>query len=132
MGRTAYIPLARRNCKRGQRPNLDASRQLRQIGAIWIGLAPIGWLMAAISSVKEHDVGFSSLRSALRRSPLWSSRCCNVSITRIFLYNVKTDPGERQDWFARRQDIAQRLQQLLAEWERDVDAEAKTFAATRK
>jgi arylsulfatase A-like enzyme len=54
------------------------------------------------------------------------------AVTRIFLYDVKTDPGERQDWFARRQDIAQRLQQLLAEWERDVDAEAKTFAATRK
>jgi arylsulfatase A-like enzyme len=54
------------------------------------------------------------------------------AVTRIFLYNVKADPGERQDWFARRQDIAQRLQQLLAEWERDVDTEAKTFAVTRK
>jgi DNA-binding transcriptional regulator GbsR (MarR family) len=52
------------------------------------------------------------------------------AVTRIFLFNVKADPGERQDWFARRQDIVQRLQQLFTEWERDVDAEAKAFAAT--
>lgn len=52
------------------------------------------------------------------------------AVSRIFLFNVKADPGERQDWFARRQDIAQRLQQLLTEWERDVDAEAKAFAPT--
>lgn len=49
--------------------------------------------------------------------------------TRVFLFNVKADPGERQDWFARRPDIAGRLQQLLTEWERDVDNEAKAFAA---
>jgi arylsulfatase A-like enzyme len=52
------------------------------------------------------------------------------AVTRIFLFNVKADPGERQDWFARRPDIVQRLQQLLTEWEREVDAEAKAFAAT--
>lgn len=51
------------------------------------------------------------------------------AITRMFLFNVKADPGERQDWFARRPDIVQRLQQLLTEWERDVDSEAKAFAA---
>jgi arylsulfatase A-like enzyme len=53
------------------------------------------------------------------------------AVTRIFLFNVKADPGERQDLFARRPDIAHRPQKLLAEWERDVDAEAKAFAATR-
>ena len=52
------------------------------------------------------------------------------AVTRIFLFNVKADPGERQDWFARRQDIVQRLQKQLTEWERDVDAEAKAFTAT--
>jgi hypothetical protein len=51
------------------------------------------------------------------------------AVTRIFLFNVKADPGERQDWFARRQDLVQRLQQLFTEWERDVDTEAKAFAA---
>ncbi len=45
--------------------------------------------------------------------------------TRMFLFNVKVDPGERHDWFARRPDLVRRLQQLLAEWERDVEAEAK-------
>ena len=54
------------------------------------------------------------------------------AITRIFLFNVKTDPGERKDLFARRPDIAQRLQKLLADWEREVDTEAKAFAATRQ
>jgi arylsulfatase A-like enzyme len=53
------------------------------------------------------------------------------AVTRIFLFNVKADPGEREDLFARRQEIAQRLQQRLAEWERDVDADAKAFAATQ-
>jgi arylsulfatase A-like enzyme len=54
------------------------------------------------------------------------------AVTRVFLFDVKADPGERQDRFAQRQDIVQRLQQLLAEWERNVDAEAKAFAATRQ
>jgi arylsulfatase A-like enzyme len=54
------------------------------------------------------------------------------AVSRSFLFNVKADPGERQDWFARRQDIAQQLQQLLTAWERDVDAEANAFVATRQ
>ena len=54
------------------------------------------------------------------------------ALTRTFLFNVKADPGERQDWFARRQDLVRRLQQLLTDWEREVDAEAKAFAATRQ
>jgi hypothetical protein len=33
--------------------NLAAEREIRKIGAIWIVMAPIGWLMAAISSVKD-------------------------------------------------------------------------------
>ena len=53
------------------------------------------------------------------------------AVTRIFLFNVTADAGERHDVFARRPEIAQRLQTLLADWERDVDAEAKAFAATR-
>jgi arylsulfatase A-like enzyme len=54
------------------------------------------------------------------------------AVTRVFLFDVKADPGERQDWFARRPDVVQRLQQRLADWERDVDAEAKVFAAARR
>jgi arylsulfatase A-like enzyme len=51
------------------------------------------------------------------------------AVTRIFLFNVKTDAGERQDWFARRPEVVQRLQKMLAAWESDVDAEAKAGAA---
>jgi arylsulfatase A-like enzyme len=45
--------------------------------------------------------------------------------THTFVFNVRTDISERQDLASRRQDIAQKLQPLLADWERDVDAEAK-------
>ena len=51
------------------------------------------------------------------------------AVTRTFLFNVKADPGEREDWFGRRPDIVRPLQQALADWERDVDREAKTFMA---
>jgi arylsulfatase A-like enzyme len=47
------------------------------------------------------------------------------SVTRIFLFDVKNDPGERHD--ARRPEVVRRLLQQLAEWERSVDADAKTF-----
>jgi arylsulfatase A len=49
-----------------------------------------------------------------------------VDGTHTMVFNVKTDVGERQDLTNRRQDIAQKLRPLLAEWEKDVDAEAKT------
>jgi arylsulfatase A-like enzyme len=44
----------------------------------------------------------------------------------MMVFNVKTDLGERQDLTNRRQDIARKLRPLIAEWEKDVDAEAKT------
>jgi arylsulfatase A-like enzyme len=45
-----------------------------------------------------------------------------------FIFNVRTDLGERNDLANRRQDVALRLRPLLTEWERDIDAEAKTVA----
>ena len=57
------------------------------------------------------------------------------SVTRIFLFDVTRDPGERDDHFARRPEVVDRLRRLLDEWERDVDAEAKAFrggAAAKK
>jgi arylsulfatase A-like enzyme len=51
------------------------------------------------------------------------------AVTRTFLFNVKADPGERVDLFARQPPTVRRLQQLLIEWERDVDADAKAFAS---
>jgi arylsulfatase A-like enzyme len=47
--------------------------------------------------------------------------------SRSFLFDVKSDPGERDDWFGRRQNVAKRLQQLLSEWERDVDTDARAL-----
>ena len=41
-----------------------------------------------------------------------------------FVFDVRSDLGERQDLAARRQDIAQKLRPLIADWERDIDAEA--------
>ena len=40
--------------------------------------------------------------------------------------SVRTDIGERVDLASRRQDIARKLRPLLNDWERDVDAEAKS------
>jgi arylsulfatase A-like enzyme len=51
-----------------------------------------------------------------------------IDATRTFVFNVRTDISERHDLASRRQDIAQKLQPLLADWERDVDAEAKGTA----
>ena len=42
-----------------------------------------------------------------------------------FVFNVRTDLGERHDLANQRQDVARRLRGLLAAWERDVDAEGK-------
>jgi arylsulfatase A-like enzyme len=42
-----------------------------------------------------------------------------------FIYNLRTDPGERHDLAATRQDVAHKLWAMLQAWERDVDAEAK-------
>ena len=43
-----------------------------------------------------------------------------------FLFNVRTDLGERNDLAKERLDIARKLRPLIAEWEKDVDSEAKT------
>ena len=44
----------------------------------------------------------------------------------VLLYDVRKDSGERNDLAAQRGDIAQQLRPLIAKWEADVDAEAKT------
>lgn len=41
------------------------------------------------------------------------------------VFDLKRDLGERNDLASRRPDIARRLRPLLAQWEADVDAEAK-------
>ena len=48
-----------------------------------------------------------------------------AGLAAVMVFNLRTDPGERNDLANRRQDIATRLRPLLVEWERDVDAEAK-------
>jgi arylsulfatase A-like enzyme len=45
-----------------------------------------------------------------------------------FVFNLRTDPGERVDLAGRRQDMARALRALLDAWESDVDAEAKDRA----
>lgn len=43
----------------------------------------------------------------------------------VLLYDVRADPGERNDLASQRQDVARQLRPLIAAWEKDVDAEAK-------
>jgi hypothetical protein len=44
------------------------------------------------------------------------------------LFNVTRDAGERTDLAAERQDVVSKLFPLIAQWEQDVDAEAKVAA----
>jgi arylsulfatase A len=46
------------------------------------------------------------------------------------VFNVRTDVGERNELANRRQDIAQKLRPLLAQWEKEVEAEARANEAT--
>ena len=48
-----------------------------------------------------------------------------IDANHIFIFDIRTDAGERRDLANQRQDVAQKLRALLADWERDVDAEAK-------
>lgn len=48
-----------------------------------------------------------------------------------FVFNVRTDPGERDNLTSHRQDVARRLRPLLEAWEKDVDAEFKGSATAR-
>jgi arylsulfatase A-like enzyme len=43
----------------------------------------------------------------------------------VFLYNLRSDIGERNDLAKERPEIARRLRPLILEWEKDVDSEAK-------
>jgi len=42
----------------------------------------------------------------------------------LLLYNLRTDIGERNDLAMLRPDLVAKLRSLIAEWEKDVDAEA--------
>jgi len=50
----------------------------------------------------------------------------------LLLFDVRRDPGERDDLAARRPDIVRDLRRRLAEWEADVDREAGTTAAPQR
>ena len=45
--------------------------------------------------------------------------------THVMVFNVRADISERNELANRRQDVAARLRKLLAEWESEVDGEAK-------
>ena len=45
--------------------------------------------------------------------------------TAVFVFDLRTDVGERHDLSGQRQDIANRLVPLVTAWEKDVDAEGK-------
>jgi arylsulfatase A-like enzyme len=48
----------------------------------------------------------------------------------VMLFNLADDLGERNDLAKERGDIAQRLRPLIAQWEKDVNSEAKQTAST--
>jgi arylsulfatase A-like enzyme len=48
-----------------------------------------------------------------------------------FVFNLRSDPGERNDLAKFRQDVANRLRPMLAAWSADVDAEARERGLAR-
>jgi len=48
----------------------------------------------------------------------------------VFVFNLRDDPGERNDLAMERQDIARKLFPLIAAWEKDVDAEGGGVGVT--
>ena len=44
------------------------------------------------------------------------------------MFDLSKDIGERNDLASQRQDIARKLRPLIAAWEKEVDAEAKTVS----
>jgi hypothetical protein len=44
---------------------------------------------------------------------------------RPFLFNVRTDLGERNNLIGQHPEIARRLRSLIDKWQQDVDAEAR-------
>lgn len=51
-----------------------------------------------------------------------------VDANNTYVFDVGADPGERHDLTAKRQDVANELRSALADWEREIDAEAKQTA----
>jgi hypothetical protein len=66
------------------------------------------------------DVGNRSMRAV--RSGDWK---LVVEGNHLFVFNLREDIGERRDLTSRRTDIANRLRPLLAQWEQQVNAEAR-------
>jgi arylsulfatase A-like enzyme len=54
-----------------------------------------------------------------------------VDGTHYLMFDLATDQGERHDLAGRRPEVARTLRGLLADWERDIDAEAKARAEAR-
>jgi arylsulfatase A-like enzyme len=54
-----------------------------------------------------------------------------VDAGKTLLFDVRNDPGERNDLAGQRQDIAQQLRPLITAWEADVDAEAVKSGLSR-
>ena len=48
---------------------------------------------------------------------------------RPFLFNVRTDLGERTNLIRSQSDLARRLQSLLSKWQAKVDGEAQSHRA---
>jgi arylsulfatase A-like enzyme len=53
-----------------------------------------------------------------------------VEAGKVFVFNLRDDPGERNDLAKERQDIARRLFPLIAAWEKDVDADGGGVGVT--
>lgn len=84
---------------------------------VWAGKAPL------IDRTLFWRTSFAGFSQRAVRSGDW--KLVRDGAGHVFIFNLRNDPGERDDLANRRQDVAGKLWALLQAWERDVDAEAK-------
>ena len=101
----------------GTRVPADARLEGVNLLPIWAGKAP------TTERTLFWRTGFAGFTQRAVRSGDW--KLVRDGTGHVFVFNLRSDPGERQDLANRRQDVAQKLWPLVQAWERDVDAEAK-------
>ena len=91
-----------------------------------IDLFPVveGRAQPIVRTVFWRSIVGNRLQRAVRRGDLKLV----IDGNNTFVFDIRADPSERHDLAAKRQDVANELRSALADWERDVDAEAKKTA----
>ena len=104
-------------------PAADAQTPTARPNVILVMTDDMGWGdLSGYGAVDVKTPNIDSIGERAVRSGPWK---LVLDAGHAFIFDLRTDLGERHDLANRRQDLARKLRPLLIEWERDVDAEAK-------